>query len=273
MKRVIKRVVHSLGYDVVRREDEPEHNQAPQSNASGENQESFADIAAKYPDLTEDQINTIIAVRPFTMTSVERLISLIHSVEYIHARGIKGDIVECGVWRGGSMMAAALTLMRLGDCSRDLYLYDTFEGMSAPTEIDKAHNGQSADELLRAEERGTGIWCYADLEDVQNNLRSIKYPADKIHFVRGKVEDTIPGTLPSGDVAILRLDTDWYSSTLHEMVHLYPLLAPEGVLIIDDYGHWEGARQAVDEYLAANRISLLLHRVDYTGRIALKPRP
>jgi O-methyltransferase len=95
-----------------------------------------------------------------------------------------------------------------------------------------------------------------------------KYPPANIHYVKGKVEDTIPATLPSDGIALLRLDTDWYESTAHELKHLYPLLIVSGVLIIDDYGHWDGCKKAVDEYFE-NR-PLLLNRIDYTGRIAVK---
>jgi len=73
-----------------------------------------------------------------------------------------------------------------------------------------------------------------------------------------------------GKIALLRLDTDWYESTAHELKHLYPLLVPGGVIIIDDYGHWEGARKAVDEYITAEKLPLLLNRIDYTGRIGIK---
>jgi hypothetical protein len=105
------------------------------------------------------------------------------------------------------------------------------------------------------------------MEDVRANLLSTGYPAEKIHLIKGKVEDTIPGTLPRG-LSILRLDTDWYESTRHELIHLYPLLHPKGVLIIDDYGDWQGAKKAVDEYFKESEI--FLHRIDRTGRIAIK---
>ena len=78
----------------------------------------------------------------------------------------------------------------------------------------------------------------------------------------------IPKYLP-GEIALLRLDTDWYKSTQHELIHLYPLLVGSGVLIIDDYGHWQGAKKAVDEYFSDKKI--LLNRIDYTGRISIKP--
>ena len=79
----------------------------------------------------------------------------------------------------------------------------------------------------------------------------------------------MPGYLPSG-IALLRLDTDWYESTKHELEHLYPLLVSGGVIIIDDYGHWKGAKKAVDEYIKDNNLPLLLNRIDYTGRIGIK---
>jgi hypothetical protein len=90
-----------------------------------------------------------------------------------------------------------------------------------------------------------------------------------VRLVKGKVEDTVPKNAPE-KIALLRLDTDWYESTRHELVHLFPRLLPGGVLIIDDYGHWQGARKAVDEYIAGNQVKILLNRVDYTGRIGVK---
>jgi O-methyltransferase len=203
------------------------------------------------------------------MTSLGRLVAVIHAVSHIVRNDVPGDLAECGVWRGGSMMAAALTLRALGDTSRILYLYDTFEGMSAPSQRDVSFEGRGADWLLKQEPRETGIWCYASLGDVRANLLSSGYPANKIVLVKGKVEDTIPATLPS-DLSLLRLDTDWYESTHHELIHLYPRLNHSGILIIDDYGHWQGARAAVDEYFAAEREPVFLHRIDYTGRVLMK---
>lgn len=223
--------------------------------------------SADLPDLSPEQNAIIARVKPFTMTESERLAALITAVEYIVENNIPGDVVECGVWRGGSMMAVALTLLARGDRSRSLYLYDTFAGMPAPTGHDRSFDGRPAEEQLRLTVRGEGVWCYADLEDVRTNLLSTGYPADKIHFVRGKVEDTLPGTIP-GRLALLRLDTDWYESTLHELRHLYPILETKGCLIIDDYGHWQGARKATDEYFRGQPI--YLNRVDYTARLVIK---
>src|SRR5690606_21458551 len=87
-------------------------------------------------DFEAHEIKDILAVRPYTMTSPERIVSLIRSVRYVVENRLPGDIVECGVYKGGSIMAVARTLLRMGDTSRDLYLYDTFEGMAQPTEHD-----------------------------------------------------------------------------------------------------------------------------------------
>lgn len=203
------------------------------------------------------------------MTSPERMFALYEAVRYVSRAGIPGDIVECGVWRGGSSMLAALTCLELGDV-RSLWLYDTFEGMTAPGAQDVKWSGEPAETELAADAREPGAfntWAYATLDDVRANMAGTGYPEDRIRYVAGKVEDTIPAQLPES-IALLRLDTDWYESTRHELAHLWPLLAPDGVLIIDDYGHWQGARQAVDEFFADTPV--LLHRIDYTGRMLIK---
>jgi hypothetical protein len=231
------------------------------------------DPVVAYPaDFTASEIAVWELVKPYTMTSPERIVSLVRAVEHVERHSIEGDIVECGVWRGGSMMAVAVTLLGLGRPSRVLRLFDTFEGMPPPTERDYTRKyGKSAREIMDAEDPATGLtWAVASLETVQQQLRSTGYPERLVVYSVGRVEDTIPRDAPER-IAILRLDTDWYESTRHELVHLYPRLTPGGILIIDDYGHWEGARRAVDEYLADSGSTLFLSRIDYTARIAVKP--
>lgn len=223
------------------------------------------------PDVSATLIETYKKVKPYTMTSPERVFALCEAVKYIHDKNIEGDVVECGVWKGGSMMAVADTLLRLGDSSRDLYLFDTFEGMAPPTDKDVDLAGISAVSQLEQSDKtkDDSVWCCAALEMVESAVNSIGYPREKIHFVKGMVEQTIPLGAPD-KIALLRLDTDWYESTKHEMENLFPRLSKGGVLIIDDYGHWQGARKAVDEYLEINNVKILLNRIDYTGRIAVK---
>ena len=208
------------------------------------------------------------------MTSPERLYSLCKAVEYITKNRIPGDIVECGVWRGGSMVAAALTLVALNETTRSLWLYDTFEGMTPPSDKDvRIIGGELADRLLAESSKDNrrsrnSVWCYAPLEEVQKNMADTAYPGP-IHYIKGSVEKTIPESAPNL-IAILRLDTDWYESTRHELVHLFPRLVPGGVLIIDDYGDWEGSRKAVDEYLEENGLPIFLSRID-SARLAIVP--
>jgi hypothetical protein len=225
-----------------------------------------------YPlDFNAEEMALIEEVKPFTMTTPERIQGLIHALRYLHRNGIKGDIVECGVWRGGSMIAAAKTLQGLGDTSRTLWLYDTFEGMTAPTEHDISNKGTTAAEKFEKRKLGedSSDWCYASMEEVRGNVSAAGYPADKLRFIKGKVEDTLPGEAPP-DIALLRLDTDWYESTLHELETLFPRLVPGGILIIDDYGDWSGARKAVDEYIAKHSLPLFLSRMDDSARLAVK---
>jgi O-methyltransferase len=207
-------------------------------------------------------------VGPYTMTSRSRIAALCRSIEFVIRHDIPGDIVECGVWKGGSMMAAALRLQQLGDQHRKIYLYDTFEGMTAPTDVDKDNRGRSAAARMQAEGTG-GFWFRQPLEEVRRNLASTGFDAQRLVFVKGPVEQTIPHQIPD-QIAILRLDTDWYESTKHELEHLYPRLSVGGSLILDDYGYWRGSRKAVDEYIEQHHLKLLLHRIDHSGRVCVK---
>ena len=225
----------------------------------------------KMPDLIPEDREIIEKVQPFTLLSPDRIYAFIEATRHVVQNRIPGAIVECGVWKGGAVMSSLLTLKRLSATDREVFLYDTFEGMPKPGEGDKRCDGDALDIGFaeRQVDEDSSTWCRAEYGEVHKNILSCGYPMDRIQFVKGKVEETIPGTLPDR-IAVLRLDTDWYESTKHELENLYPLLSPGGVLIIDDYGHWEGARQAVDEYFAAHNIPMLLHRTDYTGRIGVK---
>jgi hypothetical protein len=208
---------------------------------------------------------TIAAVQPFTMTSPARVAAVCDAVRHVARYDIPGAIVECGVWAGGSMMAAARTALDV-NIIRDLYLFDTFEGMVAPTDLDRTPSGVLAADLAPTE----GPWCYAPLAEVRRNMASTGYPEERIHYVQGKVETTVPESAPE-QISILRLDTDWYESTRHELEHLAGRISSGGVLIVDDYGHWEGSRRAVDEWLEGLARPVLLSRIDSTGRIAMLP--
>lgn len=249
LKRPVKRLLGSLGYDITRRR-------------------------APWPrDFREPEVELCQKVAPYTMTSPEGIVVLADAVRYVTASEVPGAIVECGVWKGGSMMVVAHTLLDLGRSDIDLYLFDTFEGMVEPTERDADWRGMRADALLAEEpdREGSFIWARARLDQVEAAMRSVSYPNARTHLVKGRVEETIPAQAPD-KIALLRLDTDWYESTKHELVHLYPRLAPGGVLIIDDYGWWRGAGEATDEYFRENASAPFLVRIDDGGvRVAVKP--
>ncbi len=233
------------------------------------------EIRFLYPDIKEKEFWDIHQlIRPYTMTSVERMYALYNSVNYILVNDIIGDFVECGVWRGGSSMLIAKMLTNRNAFDRKIYLYDTFEGMSEPTQEDLDLSGRHAAIMMKETEqiKETSVWCLADITDVTNNMGLTGFPMGNMVFVKGKVEDTIPSTMPEIQIALLRLDTDWYESTKHELIYLFPKLVENGILIIDDYGHWEGCKKAVDEYLKEHKIEILLNRIDYTGRVGVKIR-
>ena len=231
------------------------------------------DIVRRPADIDPSIHDTVSAVRFYTRTTAARVVALCEAVRYLGEAGIEGDIVECGVWRGGSMLAAARTLVACGDMSRTLWLYDTYEGMSEPTDADRrAVDGAQASSLLRSHRTHDQVAAAVNLPAVQRTMALSGYPLDQMQFVAGRVEQTIPRTVPSS-IALLRLDTDWYESTRHELEHLVPLMTAGAVLIIDDYGHWDGSRRAVDEFVRATRPAILLHRIDYAARIGVVAAP
>lgn len=228
--------------------------------------------AGRHVDLLEDEafMELYEACRPYTVTSVERMHALYRATRWIHERRVPGAVVECGVLRGGSMMLAALSLLRQEGAERDLWLYDTFSGMEEPGPEDESVFGlRPRNRWRRRREEGHNRWGYAPLEEVRENMESTGYPPGRVRYVEGRVQESLPERRPER-VALLRLDTDWYDSTRHELEHLYPRLVRGGILIVDDYGHWRGARRAVDEYLEGREAPPFLHRIDYTGRIAVK---
>jgi hypothetical protein len=200
------------------------------------------------------------------MTSPERMVNLSRAVDYLVSSQIEGDIVECGVWKGGSMMLIAKRLDRHGLKNKKLFLFDTFEGMSTPGSEDISMlNHETAKDLLDKSNKlhGDNVWCNSSLEEVRTNLSTIEYPQNQIFYIKGKVEDTLPHDSIQ-NICLLRLDTDWYESTRHELETLYDRLVIGGILIIDDYGL--RSRKAVDESQAKS-----FNRMDYR-RIFIKTK-
>jgi len=219
-------------------------------------------------DIDEDVGFTEIFIksRDYTMTGKPAMYALYGACKYVHEAGIPGDFVECGTWRGGSAIVAALTF-EAERKKRDIWLYDTFEGMTPPTDADVDVNGNSAAFYLDQYRDNQG-WCYASKDDVSANFKSAGLDDSAVRYIEGDVLQTLQEHVPK-EISVLRLDTDWYESTRIELEILYPRLAPGGVLILDDYGYWSGSRKAVDEYFADRKMPYL-SRVSDQVRLAIK---
>lgn len=203
----------------------------------------------------------------FSLLSRERLLFNIAAIDSVCSKNILGDIVEIGVWKGGSMLSMLLALEKNNCLDRTIHLYDTFEGMTPSTEADKDFNGKDANELIKQD----SFWsCISGLEEVQKNIsQNSKYPSHLINYHKGDICKTkfIPDK-----IAVLRLDTDWYESTKFELDNFYDKVCSGGMVIIDDYGHWQGCKQAVDEFLRDRASSnIKLFEIDYTGVFFIKP--
>ena len=223
-------------------------------------------------DEQDKRVVSYVLDRELTMVSAERLFATLMACKHVCASGIEGDFVECGVWRGGNALIAGDVFGRMAP-SRSVYLFDTFAGMTTPSEHDVlVSTGASAmDKYLKMQNVSHNDWCFASVEDVAGNLRSYGISSDRVRLIKGDVLQTLRSeeNLPE-KCAVLRLDTDWYESTRMELEVMWPRLQPGGVLIVDDYGHWGGARKAVDEFFAGFPSKPFLIRSDHEGRIAVK---
>ena len=188
-----------------------------------------------------------------------------HWIETLSGLDVAGDIVECGVWRGGAMLIARAICPE-----RHCWLYDTFNGMTEPTAADrKVSDGYPAQDSYNRKTTEGRRWNAASLDDVRQNFIDAGLCDDaRLSFVIGAVEQTLrSGPLPER-IALLRLDTDWYASTKAELEALYPRLVRGGILIVDDFGHWAGARRAVLEYFGGVAD---LKSIDYSAAALVKP--
>jgi O-methyltransferase len=171
---------------------------------------------------------------------------------------VPGAFVELGSWRGGS---AATFIQHLGQI-RDCWLFDSFEGMPEPTEYDTAGEKHANDYKhlgMPDDDTDTYEICF-------NLMDNIMYPNNRIHIIQGWFEDTFPIYADEIDkIAVLHVDCDWYESVKLSLETFYDKVVPGGIVILDDYGHWDGARKAVDEFIEKHGLKVDLTRVDSTG--------
>ena len=222
---------------------------------SGFSEESFRQHLSTF---TAKELRQI--ANSWTMVSQEQFETAIDAVNQVNKKGIPGDIVECGVWKGGMSMSMALVNLR-HNTQRHFWLFDTFEGLPEPTsefddenakkhysDLNAGHMTEKIRNSLPNRGMEEGKWNYGPLDVVKNNMRYTTYPRENIHFVKGKVEETLLNSVLPEKIAILRLDTDWYESTKAELDILWDRLQPGGILLVDDYCRWKGAKTAVDNF-------------------------
>ena len=226
----------------------------------------------KIVEASQYDLETIRRASQISMQSTERIWALIGATKYVGLNQIRGHFVECGVYKGSSALIIARTLKSMNITDRHIYLYDTYEGMAKPTELDRKQGTETlASDMLASTPMANGenVWAYASLENVTQMISGLDYPTQNFHLIKGDVLETLEGELPES-ISLLRLDTDWYESTKKELEELYPLVATGGVVIIDDYGHWSGSKLAVDQFLKDNKLNPLLNYLDYAGRLWVK---
>lgn len=231
-------------------------------------------IVAPPVELSKEAIGIVseVETRAYSSSSKQRLYATALACQYAIQNEIKGDFVECGTWRGGHAIIAK-AIFDSYDSERKVWIFDTFSGMSSPSEFDLDLNGKSAkiefNKYAENMPKDQNLWRHSGIVEVKKNFESLGLEIDTVEFIQGMVEDTLLSNHLPGSIAVLRLDTDWYESTKIELEVLYPLLSPGGVLIIDDYGHWKGCRKAVDEYFECIDRPFL-HYIDYTCRSGIK---
>tara|TARA_B100000242_G_scaffold290148_1_gene261094 strand:+ start:29 stop:871 length:843 start_codon:yes stop_codon:yes gene_type:complete len=278
MKNIIKIIFRFLGFVVLRNE---KNNKILKYEYISKNvlrkiqNTNLTYVRIPELDSNDEQIIQVVFENNLTMASIDRLIETLFSVKHVIKSNIKGDFVECGSWRGGNAIAAQLKMYNLGE-ARKIYLYDTFVGMTEPNpELDNSiHQEDSVLDFYDSnQEDEYNKWCFASKEEVKSNFTKYGRGLSGVHLIKGDVKETlkIEENLPQ-EISILRLDTDWYESTLLELEVLYPRLVKGGILLIDDYGYWKGAELAVEEYFSRPYTpnKPFLARSDNYGRVLIK---
>jgi|SRR5215469_2007268 len=208
-----------------------------------------------------------------TMLSYDCLATLWLQVRYLDRYRIRGALVECGTFKGGAVgMMALAHLASHPEPVRALHLFDSFEGLPEPRadmDGDYAVNytaGHGSGSLVTTGRLACSV-------DVPRNLLNerIRYPELLVKYHVGWFQETLPRDAASiGEIGLLRLDGDWYESTRVCLEYLYPKVVKNGVIVIDDYGYWQGCRRAVDEFTSLQSDPIMLHHIESSARYWLK---
>ena len=255
LRAVIKKIMNKFGYEL------------RLINLEYENLKNSFPV-----EFSKDEVELVRYVIDNGLTGVskERLFATLMSCKYVLNCEIPGDFVECGVWRGGNAIIAA-GIFKMYGSNKKVYLFDTFTGMTEPSSSDvEMHSNITAQELLNHRKKAQ-LSQGRSIDDVRDNFAKYDLLNENILFIKGDVLQTLHDSenIPES-ISVLRLDTDWYESTKFEMDILYSRVTKNGVLMIDDYGHWTGSKKAVDEYFQENHNHIFLQYIDYTGRLGVK---
>ena len=246
-KLIFNKFINSMGYEVINKNQ-------------------------KIIELSKTDEKLINLVSNYSMTPKIRIFNLLQSLRHLKYNKIPGDYVECGVWKGGNIILFKKFIENEDPKSnKKIFAFDTFEGMTSPDENDfDLLNKTKAKNLLKKDrKKKTNDWGFCSIEDVKINLKKNLRKINNIKLIKGPVEKTLDKkkNLPN-KISLLRLDTDWYSSTRKELETLYDKVSSGGIIIIDDYGHWGGAKKAVDEFFSNKYV--WMHYVDYACRLIIK---
>lgn len=276
-KKIIKKIFELFNYEILKTKYDNKQLSYEYLNLERIERIKKNKFLEKRPELNEEDVNAIkyVLKNDLTMVSPARLTDTVLAVKHIEINNIQGSFVECGTWRGGNAIAASLACKEYFK-NRNFYIYDTFTGMSEPDDdVDKSVfiGDTSKNVFNKHQELNFNSWCYASLDEVKENFKKAGLTLENVTFIKGKVEDTlkIKSNLPE-KISVLRLDTDWYDSTIVELEVLYPKLEIGGLLLIDDYGYWDGARKAVDDYFLRHDTPTrpFFAQSDFTGRVGIK---
>lgn len=275
-KEGVKKVVDNLGYSIHKKaEVKPTHESVAESN-------SFIRF-----DYAEEGFKAVQLTKEFSMLAPINLFTLYEQAVYCEKKNIDGAYVECGVWKGGAVGIMAEANLQFGSSRRHLHLFDAFDNICPP---DAAIDGQKAiDDTKIILGLQDTIKMAGQLESIEGGYDSmgghgtieickdllekvINYPAEFIHFHKGWFQDTLPVAKDEIDsIAILRLDGDWYASIKTCLVNLYDKVSKGGLIVIDDYGYYEGCTKAVDEFLENRNIKTFLSYSSPNCRYFVKP--
>lgn len=206
----------------------------------------------------------ILRVKPrFTMVTNGNLLNLFNLVKEANRLDLHGDIVECGVWNGGSaaIMWFANAHCPSNSCSRTIWLFDSFQGLPRPGEKDG-----NWERTVYFEG-----WNQGDVEKVKQAFRTLGLGLDNVIIVPGWFESTL-ATAPVSAISVLHIDADWYDSVKTALTTLYDKVVPGGFVVLDDYGYWQGCRKALEDFLVERGIySIEIVRIDRVGGYFRKP--